>query len=308
MSILVVSPGRDPKVWVRELRLQLPDHDVYAWAEDLQIDKGKVDFAVSWKHPFGLYKEYPNLKVISSMGAGVDHITGDPDLPEDIIVTRIVDEQLTVDMSAFVLALIMSYLKNISFHHCNDSWEPKKYLRVEDAHVGILGLGTLGGGLAKVLLKNNFKVSGWANSEKKMEGVTTYHGNSQLTEFLKNVNILVCLLPLTPQTDSILNRDLFQKLPKGAYVINVARGEHLVEEDLLQMVQEGHLSGASLDVFRKEPLPQEHPFWQEPKIRITPHIASITDPRKVVPQVADNYRRLKEGNELKNIVPREKGY
>lgn len=308
MAILVVSPGRDPKVWVRELRLQLPDEQVHAWTEDLEIDKGKIEFAVSWKHPFGIYKDYPNLKVIASMGAGVDHITGDPDIPEGITVTRIVDEQLTTDMSEFVLALIMSYLKNISFHHCNNSWEPKKYQRIEDAHVGILGLGTLGGGLASVLLKNDFKVSGWSNSEKNMEGVTTYHGDSQLPDFLKNVNILVCLLPLTPETEGILNKDLFKQLPQGAYVINVARGEHLVEEDLLEMVQEGNLSGASLDVFRTEPLPESHPFWKEPKIMITPHIASITDPRKVVPQVVDNYKRLKNNEELKNVVPREKGY
>ena len=242
------------------------------------------------------------------MGAGVDHITGDPAISRDITVTRIVDEQLTVDMSAFVLALIMSYLKNISYHHCNNTWEPKKYLRIEDAHVGSMGLGTLGGGLAEVLLKNDFKISGWSNSEKQMNGVSAFHGKDQLPEFLETVNILVCLLPLTPETEGILNKDLFKKLPKGAYVINVARGEHLVEEDLLEMVQQCHLSGASLDVFRKEPLPQDHPFWKEPKIMITPHIASITDPRKVVPQVAENYRRLQKGEDLKNVVPREKGY
>src|SRR5690606_3479387 len=113
MSILVVSPGRDPKVWVRELRLRLPDEEVHVWTGDLEIDKEKIDFAVSWKHPFGIYKQYPNIKVISSMGAGVDHITGDPDIPQTVVVTRIVDEQLTKDMSEFVLALIMSYLKNI---------------------------------------------------------------------------------------------------------------------------------------------------------------------------------------------------
>lgn len=308
MSILVVSPGRDPKVWVRELKLQLPDQEIYTWTKDLQIEKEKVDFAVSWKHPFGIYKEYPNLKVISSMGAGVDHITGDPDISEDITVTRIVDEQLTVDMSSFVLALIMSRLKNISYHHCNNFWEPKKYLKVEDVYVGILGLGVLGGGLATVLQKNDFKVSGWSNSKKKIYGISTYHGEDQLSEFLKNTNILVCLLPLTPETDSILNRELFKQLPQGAYVINVARGEHLVEEDLLEMVQDGHLSGASLDVFRIEPLPEDHPFWKETKIMITPHIASITDPRKVVPQIAENFRRHCKSKEFINVVTREKGY
>ncbi len=308
MAILVVSPGRDPKVWVRELRLQLPKEEVHTWTEDLEVDKEKIDYAISWKHPFGLYKDYPNLKVIASMGAGVDHITGDPDIPEDITVTRIVDEQLTTDMSEFVLSLIMSYLKNISYHHCNDSWEHKIYQRIEDAHVGILGLGILGSGLAEVLRKNDFKVSGWSNSEKNMEGISSFYGKDQLPDFLKNVNILVCLLPLTPETEGILNKDLFKQLPEDAYVINVARGEHLVEEDLLEMVQKGHLSGASLDVFRTEPLPPDHAFWKELKIRITPHIASITDPRKVVPQVVENYRRLNEGKELKNVVPREKGY
>lgn len=306
MSILVISPGRDPKVWSRELKDQLPGVDVYAFNED--HSKAEIEYAVSWRHPHGTFNDYPNLKVIASMGAGVDHITEDRNIPEDITITRIVDKQLTVDMSAFVLALILSHLKNISYHHCNKTWEPLKYLRIEDAHVGIMGLGTLGSGLAEVLLKNDFKVSGWSRSKNDMEGVNEYLGNDQLVEFLRNTNILVCLLPLTSETKDILNKDLFKNLPRGAYVINVARGEHLVEEDLLEMVNNGHLSGASLDVFRTEPLPQDHPFYKEPRIRISPHIASITDPRKVIPQVSENYRRMKAGEELENTVSRKKGY
>lgn len=305
MSVLVISPGRDPKAWVRELQNQHPGMNVYVYPEE--HDKDEVEYAVSWKHPRGIFKNYPNLKVIASMGAGVDHITSDPEIPDHIQITRIVDEQLRLDMNAFVLALILNHLRNISYHHNNKKWEPKKYIQVKKVQVGILGLGVLGRGVAETLVKNDFRVSGWALSKSEMEGVTTY-GGEDLGDFLSEINILVCLLPLTPQTEGILNRDLFEKLSEGAYIINVARGEHLVEKDLLDFVNTGKLSGASLDVFRKEPLPEEHPFWENPKIYITPHIASVTDPKEVVPQIIANYDRMMEGEELKNVVTREKGY
>ncbi len=305
MSVLVISPGRDPEAWVRELKNQHPGMDVHVYPED--HDKEEVEYAISWKHPRGIFKNYPNLKVIASMGAGVDHITSDPELPEHVKITRIVDEQLTIDMSDFVLALIMDHLRNISYHYCSSEWEPKKYMRIQDTHVGIMGLGTLGSGVAGKLVKNGFKVSGWANSAKEQEGVTTYSGGD-LDDFLEELDILICLLPLTGETENILSRNLFEKLPKGAYLINVARGEHLVEQDLLDCVNTGQLSGAGLDVFRKEPLPEEHPFWSNPRIHVTPHIASVTDPKHVVPQLVENYERMTEGEELKNVVAREKGY
>lgn len=305
MSVLVICPGKDPKAWIRELKNQHPGMNVYVYPED--HDKEKVEYAITWKHPRGIFKNYPNLKVIASMGAGVDHITSDPDIPENVTITRIVDKQLRVDMCAFVLALVMDHIRNISLHHCSNSWEPKKYKRIQDTHVGILGLGELGSGVAENLRMNGFKISGWAKSSKQLEGITTFSGND-LDEFLQDINILVCLLPLTEETKNILDRDLFEKLPKGAYIINVARGEHLVEQDLIHMIANGHLSGASLDVFRKEPLPEDHAFWGNPKIHITPHIASVTDPREVVPQLIENYDRMKEGEELKNVVKQEKGY
>ncbi len=305
MSVLVISPGRNPEVWVRELRNQHPGMKVFVYPEE--HDKEEVEYAVTWKQPRGIFKNYPNLKVVASMGAGVDHITSDPEIPEDVVITRIVDKQLRVDMSVFVLALILDHLRNISEHHCSSSWEPKKYKRIMDTRVGILGLGELGSGVAENLVMNGFQVSGWAKSAKDIDEVSTYSGD-ELNEFLDDLNVLVCLLPLTPETENILNKELFEKLPEGAYIINVARGEHLVEQDLLDMVNSGHLSGAALDVFRKEPLPEDHPFWQNEKIFVTPHIASVTDPREVVPQIIDNYNRMTEGEELRNVVTREKGY
>jgi glyoxylate/hydroxypyruvate reductase len=305
MSVLVISPGRNPEAWVRELKNQHPGMNIVVYPE--QHDDEEVEYAITWKHPRGIFKNYPNLKVIASMGAGVDHITSDPEIPENVIITRIIDKQLRVDMCSFVLALVMNHLRNISYHHCAKTWEPKKYKRIQDTHIGIMGLGELGSGVAENLKINGFKVSGWAKSKKEIEGINTYSSEEQ-DEFLEELDILVCLLPLTKETENILNKELFDKLPEGAYLINVARGEHLEEQHLLDAVNSGQLSGAALDVFRKEPLPEDHPFWDNPDIHITPHIASVTDPKHVVPQLVENYERMTEEEELLNVVTPEKGY
>ncbi|WP_029037236.1 2-hydroxyacid dehydrogenase [Salinimicrobium xinjiangense] len=306
MSFLIISSQRDPKGWVQALKEKQPDLDLEVYPD--VADPSKVEFALSWKHPHGIFKDYPNLKVIASMGAGIDHIIEDPDIPKNIKITRVIDEQLTRDMSVFVLALIMDYIRNLSFHYCSKEWKPTKYLRPEEIQVGIMGMGILGVGVAEKLIRNKFHVTGWSRTKKEILGVTTFHGDNELNNFLSETNVLVCLLPLTSETENILNKQLFEKLPEGAYVINVARGPHLVEEDLLEMIQKGHLSGAALDVFRKEPLPEDHPFWTNDKIRVTPHIASVTNPKTVVPQILDNYRRMQDGKELEKVVDREKEY
>lgn len=306
MSFLIISSQRDPKAWVEALKDQNPELDLEVYPE--VADPSKVEFALSWKHPHGIYKDYPNLKVIASMGAGIDHVIDDPDIPEHIKITRVIDEQLTKDMSVFVLALILDHLRNLSYHYCSKEWKPKKYLRPDEVQVGIMGMGVLGVGVAEKLIRNKLNVTGWSRTKKEILGVTTFHGNDQLQEFLAETNVLVCLLPLTSETENILDKRIFEQLPEGAYVINVARGLHLVEEDLLEMIDLGHLSGASLDVFREEPLPEEHPFWKHEKIKVTPHIASVTNPVTVAPQILDNYERMKEGKELENLVDREKEY
>lgn len=306
MSFLIISLQRDPKAWVEALKEKNPEIDLEIYPE--VKDPSKVEFALSWKHPHGIYKDYPNLKGIASMGAGIDHIIQDPDIPEHIKITRVIDEQLTKDMSVFVLSLVLDYLRNLSLHYCSKKWKPIKYLRPEEVQVGIMGMGVLGVGVAEKLIQNKFNVTGWSRTKKEILGVTTFHGDNELKEFLSETNVLVCLLPLTTETKNILNKNLFKQLPQGAYLINVARGAHLVEDDLLEMIDSEHLSGASLDVFRKEPLPAEHPFWKHPGIRITPHIASVTNPATVVSQILDNYERTKEGKELENVVDREKEY
>ncbi|WP_029035113.1 2-hydroxyacid dehydrogenase [Salinimicrobium terrae] len=306
MSFLIISSQRDPKNWVKALKEHYPKLDLEVYPE--VKDPSKVEFALSWKHPHGIFRDYPNLKVIASMGAGIDHIIGDNEIPKDIQITRVVDEQLTKDMSIFVLSLILEYIRNLAQHHCSKEWKPGSYLRPEDVQVGIMGMGVLGVGVAEKLIQNKFNVTGWSRTNKEILGVTTYHGDDQLGKFLQESRILVNLLPLTSETKNILQKSLFEMLPKGAYLINVARGEHLVEDDLLEVINNGHLEGAALDVFRQEPLPKDHPFWNNKKIRVSPHIASITNPKTVVPQILDNYERMKEGKELQNVVDREKEY
>ncbi len=309
MSFLIVSPGKDPKPWVEALQNQHPGLNIYVYPEE--HDKEDVDFVLAWKHPRGLFKNYPNLKVIASMGAGVDHITSDPELPENIQITKVVDNMLEEDMGNFVLSLILNYQRNLLIYQkqqVDKNWNPVRYTRNKDVNVGILGLGHLGQTTAKTLVKNGFKVHGFSKTLKDIENIESFSGEDELEDFLEKSEILVNLLPLTPETKNILNKGLFEKLPEGAYVINVARGEHLVELDLIEMLDQEHLSGAAMDVFRQEPLPDDHPFWEHPKIFITPHIASVTHPNYVIPQIVENYERMMKEEPLKNVVEREKGY
>ena len=306
MSLLIISPGKDPEEWKKALQEQDPELEIEVYPD--VKDPEAVEFALTWRHPQGVLQEYQNLKVVASMGAGIDHITSDPHLPQNIDITRVVDEKLSEDMSIFVLALVLDQLRDISFHHCSKGWNKRGYKRPEDVNIGIMGLGILGRATTQRLLNNGFNVLGWANSQKEIENVKTFYGNEQLDHFLQQANILICLLPLTPETENILNKDLFQKLPKDAYLINVSRGGLLADEDLLEMLENGHLLGASLDVFRQEPLPEDHPFRSNEKIKITPHNASITSPRSVVPQIVENYRRMLNNLPLRNKVSMKKGY
>lgn len=308
MAILIIS-DRDPKAWLSALKSKDSQVELRVFPEDGNRDE--IEYALVWNHPKGILSNYPNLKVVASMGAGVDHIFKDPELPEHVKVTRIIDTQLASDMAEFVLALIMDHLRNLYYHKSMEQeqlWKPKTYSRISEVGVGIMGMGHLGNTVAKNLASMGFKVKGWARTKKNRENLPTFIGDEQRNSFLAASNILVCLLPLTEATENILNAELFSNLPKHAFLINVARGKHLVEEDLLEYLDNGHLSGAALDVFRKEPLPTEHPFWEHPQIQITPHIASVTKPTAVVEQVLGNYWRMKNKEPLKNEVEAKQGY
>lgn len=309
MAIVIIrQDGKIPE-WKQALSAASPNTPIYSYLEE--HPKEAIEMALVWKHPPGAMRAYPNLKLISGSGAGVDFIFKDKEAPLHLPITRVVDQVLAKDMSEHVLGVILAYLKNLYIYKADQTnriWKPLPYKRIGDCTVGILGIGALGVVLAKDLAQLGFKVQGWSKSKKNIAKVKSFVGSIELPDFLGTTQILVCLLPLTGNTAGILNKGLYRQLPKDAFVINVARGGHLVEEDLLEMLDNGHLSGAALDVYHQEPLPVSHAFWAHPKIHMTPHCASVSDTRSVVPQILENYRRLKAGQPLLNLVSKERGY
>lgn len=309
MSIAIIAQGKDLTPWLNALQEKRPELNISIYPND--INREEIEFALAWNHPLGAFKKYPNLKCISSMGAGVDHILKDPNLPEAAVVTRITEPNLAKDMAEFTIALVMNHVRGLTYYKASEQkhlWKPKPYLKSSDITIGVMGMGVLGAHVAKKLKETGFSVNGWAKTVKEIENIAVYVGEDGLNAFLGTADILICLLPLTKETTNILNKDTFRRMPEGAYLINVARGEHLVENDLIEAIDAGHLSGASLDVFREEPLPASHPFWEHPYISITPHIASITNPATAVNQILENYDRFRNNEPLIGTVSLTKGY
>ena len=308
MSLLLIAKDRDMNPW-KEALLEVDSNlDIEVWP---RVDKKeRVTFAVSWNHPKEVLGNYPNLKVVTSLGAGADHLLKDDAIPETVQFARVVIPSLGQQMSEYVLNAIQNYRFHTSRYvdqKREGFWSKHDAVPKSDCVVGLLGMGEMGTAVATSLIDNGYFVNGWSKTKKDIEGVQSFGGN-ELDAFLSETNILVCLLPLTKETAGILELDLFKKLTQPSYLINVARGAHLVEEDLIYALDTGALSGACLDVFEEEPLPGNHLFWNRPKIMITPHVASITDPKEAAKQIVENYKRSLSGMELLNAVDRKKGY
>lgn len=304
-----MAPELDAQAWIKHLRRQDPGLDLRVWPDVGNPEE--VGFVLSWKHPLGEMKKFPRLKCIASLGFGVDHVLRDPDLPAGVPVTRIVDEAMTAAMSAYVLTAVLNHTRQFDRYRRDQDrkrWKARRPKSPQEVRVGVMGMGHLGADAAGRLRSLGFSVRGWSRTPKTIEGVAGFAGDEALADFLSGADILVCLLPLTPATQGILNRRTLSRLPAGAYVVNVARGEHLVEEDLLAALDSGHLSGACLDVFRQEPLPEAHPFWSHPLVTVTPHIASLTIPRDVAPQIIANYHRVVAGRPPQHVVDLKRGY
>lgn len=309
MAFLIIAPGTKVTSWVKYLSLLDPGIDIRIWPDT--GDPDEIEFALSWHHPAGEFNKYKNLKCIASLGAGVDHILADPNLPAGVPITRVVEHSMAQSMSEYVVLGVLNHCRQFDAYRTDQSkkkWQPRIPLLAADMRIGIMGLGQLGTDVAHKLSTLGFPVSGWSQTPKNIEGVDCLAGVDALDVFLSQARILVCMLPLTPKTRGILNHDTFAKLPTGAYVINVARGQHLIEKDLLAALDSGRLSGACLDVFAVEPLPQTHPFWHHPKIIVTPHISSITFAKAVTPQIIENYKCAQTGKPLLNVVDPKKGY
>lgn len=309
MSMMIISENRGDtwaQSWVKAIHAVDPSIEIKIWP-DID-DPETILFAVAWIYPHGELAKFPRLKCVSSAGAGVDFILNDPKLPADLPVVRLVDKNLIRDMTQYIVWAVLNHARHFDFYRQSQArqlWTPRIY---QQPNIGIMGSGQLGSDTAIKLTGLGFNVFTYSQSPQTISHVTHFYGKNQLNAFLSNVNILICLLPLTPDTRHILNRELFEQMPPGAYLINVARGQHLVEADLIAAIESNQLSGACLDVFTTEPLPATNPLWRQPKVIITPHIASTTDTHSVAPQIVENYRHVLAGQPLINLVNREKGY
>ncbi len=306
MSIAIIAPTRDPQTWIDEFMKCDPSLDVQVYPNISRPDD--VTCAVLWLHPYGVLSQFPNLKLMCSMGAGADHMLNDPDLP-NIPLTRIVSQTIASSMSNFVIMAVLDYHRNMDKYR-NDQeskiWDQVTFPEIS-VRIGVMGLGQLGTDVAKKLTYLGFEVSGLSKSRKSLQGVKSYV-DTEIDRFLDEINVLVCLLPMTKETRGVLNKSLFVKLSNPTYLISVGRGYQQVEKDILEAIDMGKLTGAFLDVFEEEPLPKNNPIWHHPKIKMTPHIASITNPAAAVPEIFKNYKRVMNGDEPLHIVNVDKGY
>ena len=302
-TLLLIAPGKWGTLWIDKLKagpISLLVHGQDSYAPEA------IDYALSFRPPLGLLKSLPNLKAAFSLGAGVDGFLENGDYPEAVPLVRFVDDTLSVEMAQYVLMHVLMHHR--SQRHFDEAQRAAKWAqrvlprRTEDTRVGFLGLGEIGQFTARQAAALGFPVSGWSRTRKSVPGIASFAGEDELAAFLGQADIVVCLLSLTRQTKGILNARTFAAMPQGGFVINAARGGHLVEGDLVAALDRGHLAGAVLDVFENEPLPATSPLWRHPKITVTPHVAAISQPAVVVKFALDGIAAFERGERPANIV------
>ena len=306
MIITICCANTKVPPWLDGLRAELPGASVSEWKAGCE----KADYAVVWAPPQQFIDEQLQLKALFNIGAGVDALTA-LRIPPHIKLVRLDDAGMSVQMAEYVCHAVIRHFREFDGYEADvaaGKWSYRKPPIRTDFPVGVMGLGVLGERVAKALLQFDFPVNGWSRSPKQIEGIRCFSGPVQFDEFLKNSKVLVCLLPLTPDTRDIMRRETLLKLQPGGYVINVARGGHLVDEDLIALIDNGHLAGATLDVFRTEPLPSAHPFWQHPKITITPHTSARTLRDESIAQIVAKIKALELGLPVAGIVEPQRGY
>ncbi len=309
MALLFYSEPDDPVPWIEALGKHLPDLEIRVWPEIGNPDD--IEFALVWQPPRGLLAGLPRLQAILSLGAGVEHILADPELPRHVPLVRLVDPGLTVGMTEFVVMRVLHYHRRMPEYEAQQRdrvWRLLPQIHPSDRRVGVLGLGELGGAVSRALAGFGLDVAGWSRGAKSIDGIATYHGEDGLFAVLERSEILVCLLPLTRETEGILDATTLGALPQGAHLINVARGAHVVDEDLLALLDSGHIAGATLDVFRIEPLPDDHPYWTYPQVMVMPHASAWTLPKTAAAAIADNIRRHRAGQMETHVVDLDRGY
>ncbi len=306
MSIALFITRKDPQPWLKQLREELPEVPIDLYDE--VRDPEAIEMAVCWKPVPDSLSAFPNIRFIQSIGAGIEHVTKTQQLTNEMRLSRFIDDKLSQDIYEYVLAGIMSHLRHLGSAINQRSWTPQPYRTLQETTVTVLGLGEIGGHVAKSLTKLGTKVQGWSRTPKSLDGVRCFAGPEQLNEALTGTDILVNVLPLTDETHGILNADTLGQLNADGYLINVGRGHHLVEKDLLKLIKDRKMSGALLDVFQTEPLPEAHAFWHRPEITVTPHVAAISDRSRAVNLIVENWKRFQSGKPLLHEVAPGRGY
>jgi len=299
MKISFCCTDTKAEPWLAGLRAAFPADAVEQWTPGAEA----ADYAVVWAPPQQFLDEQPQLKALFNIGAGVDALLK-LRLPPNTAVVRLDDAGMSVQMAEYVSHAVIRHFREFDAYEADvkqGKWSYRRPQLRADFPVGVMGLGVLGERVARALVQFDFPVRGWSRSAKMVEGVRCFSGEG-FAEFLSGTRILVCLLPLTPETEGIMNRQTLSRLMLGGYVINVARGGHLVEEDLLALVDSGHLAGAMLDVFRTEPLPADHAFWQHPKITVTPHTSARTLRDESIAQIAGKIAALEAGQPISSLA------
>ena len=314
---LLITGGTEnwaPQRWRERFKRVCPDR-VVALIPDDAIEPDQVRYAAVWKPKPAALRAFPNLEVIFNLGAGVDAVVADPALP-DVPLVRVAVDDLTKRMTEYVVMHVLMHHRRQGYYtqsQRNRVWAPKLQWAAGALRVGIMGMGVLGRDAAEVLARLGFDVAGWSSTPKSLPGIECFAGEAQRGAFLKRTDVLVCLLPLTPATRGILNRNTFARLARdgklgGPVIVNAGRGGLQVEDDILSCLDDGTLLAATLDVFAAEPLPAASPFWSYPKVTLSPHNAADTDPDAISRYVAEQILAFERGEALENVVDRTVGY
>jgi len=302
LNILFASKTEDPAVWLPQLQRALPQDKFFGTPEE------KIDVALVATPPEGTFEPLKRLKLVQSLWMGVERLLADPAYPKGVPLARLVDPGMVAAMSETVLAHVLDWHRHHYYYRMEQDerrWNRLEQRLASDRTIGILGLGELGSDAARKLAALGFNVVGWSRRPKTLPGVTCL---IDLEAVLERSDVVVCLLPLTPHTKGLLNERALRRIKLGGALINVARGGHVVAEDLIAVLDSGHLAHAYLDVFDHEPLTREHPLWGHPAITVTPHTAALTEPRTAIPKIVENIERLRRGQPPFNLVDFDAGY
>lgn len=306
MKITLCFASLPPEPWVAGLQNAFPQAEVFAWAPGAPL----ADHAIVWAPPQQFIDEQNGLKTLFNIGAGVDALL-QLRLPHNLKVVRLDDAGMSVQMAEYVCHAVIRHFREFDAYDTDTQagkWSFRKPRSRADFAVGVMGLGVLGERVAKALQVFEFPVLGYSRSPKDLPGIRSFSGGQGLSDFLQSTRVLVNLMPLTIETENMLNHSSLSQLQRGGYVINVARGKHLVEEDLITLIDSGHLAGATLDVFRTEPLPADNPLWAHPQITVTPHTSARTLREESIAQIVGKIKALQRGEPINGVVDPQRGY